>query len=417
MRDHADVSAEYSALRGLVEDSTLAHSTRMTTEMFSSVPRRLIFAAIQELSQKNLKIDPVTIMDRIDSQHQLACQETLAEAISGPGVPANFVAYEAIVCKAWETEQIVQQAKHLAEHPEELDTVLAALTASGGVSRWEYDQSAALEKAFTLLDKMQAGIAGVSTGFPHLDELTQGLMPGRLTVVGGRPSMGKTAFSTALALNAGCPVGFISSEMSVDQITLRILSMLSRVPLSSATRGMSAEEWTKWNRGVADLRETPLMINDRPGITIEEIARQSRKWTYNAGMKLLIIDYCQRLGGNPKKDRTENIRESVQQSKEIARNLDIHVVLLSQVNRGIEVRQDKRPLMSDLDGAGTIEAEADHVVNLYRPWVYDKSYSKSDVEVILAKNRHGPSPETVFAHFDAATTTFSPVEKRNEAPF
>jgi replicative DNA helicase len=104
-------------------------------------------------------------------------------------------------------------------------------------------------------------------------------------------------------------------------------------------------------------------------------------------------------------------------SKEIARNLDIHVILLSQVNRGIEGRPDKRPMMSDLDGAGTIEAEADHVMTLYRPWVYDKSCNKREVEVILAKNRHGPSPETVFADFEGTTTTFSPSDRLNSAPF
>jgi replicative DNA helicase len=222
--------------------------------------------------------------------------------------------------------------------------------------------------------------------------MTQGMVAARLTVVAGRPAMGKTAWVCSAALGSHEPCGIISSEMPKDQLGLRFLSSMSGVSLQDAISHdvpMTKEQWAQWNEAAADFRERVVMINDKPKISIEEIGVQARKWVYSHGIKVLYIDYLQRLGKDPKRDRTENIRHSIESAKEIARNLNIHVVMLSQVARGVELRPDKRPMMSDLDGAGTIEAEADLIVMLYREHVYDKRADPESAELIIPKHRHG----------------------------
>jgi replicative DNA helicase len=412
-----DVDAERSALKGLIYDPTLINTSQLLVEMFTSNERRLIFEALLELNEKNLRIDEVTVLDRLPANIRSACVEELKEIHTGFGASANYPAYEAITLKSHIRRVIIAQGQVLAEDPDALDNALQILTQTGGSSRWEYDQGTALSLATALLDRMQHGTAGAATGFRELDRvLSYGMVPGRLTVIGGRPSMGKTALATSIALSCGVPVGFFSSEMSVAEITLRMISSLSSVPLSVAQGGMDKREWDMWNDGSQLFKKSSIMINDRPGITPAEIARQSRKWVYNNGAKLIVIDYLQRLGGDSRKDRTENIRNAVMQSKEIARAMNIHTILLSQVKREVETRQDKRPMMSDFDGAGTIEAEADHAIAVYRPSVYDNSARKQDAELIVCKNRHGVS-RTIFADFLGEIATFSETTRKNDAPF
>jgi replicative DNA helicase len=220
----------------------------------------------------------------------------------------------------------------------------------------------------------------------------------------------------SFALNSSEPVGFISSEMSVDQITLRILSGMSEVSLNDATRHMTQEQWDKWNAASANFRESPIYINDRPSITPDEIARQTRKWVYNNGIKILIVDYLQRLGGDPRADRVQRIRDAVSICKEISRTLNIHVIALSQVKREVEYRQDKRPCMADFDGASTIESEADAAIALFRPWKYDRTQPPQAAEFIVVKNRHGMEG-TVHVKFQTETVRFLPDHKSNNLPF
>lgn len=417
MHDEAGVSAERSSLKGLVRDPTLINTSQLRVEMFTSIQRRLIFQALQELNEKNLRVDEITLLDRLPSGMRDSCVQEMTLVHAGFGASSNYPAYEAIVLKSHLRRVIREQGRVLAEDPDALDNALQILTQTGGSSRWEYDQGTALGLATELLDRMQQGTAGATTGIRELDRvLSHGLVPGRLTVIGGRPSMGKTALATSIALACGVPVGLFSSEMSVAEITLRMISSLSSVPLSTAQGGMDEREWEMWNDGSRQFRETPILINDRPGINPAEIARQSRKWVYNNGVRLLVIDYLQRLGGDSRKDRTENIRNAVMQAKEIARALNVHVVLLSQVKREVENRQDKRPMMSDFDGAGTIEAEADHAIAVYRPSVYDNAARKQDAELIVCKNRHGIA-RTIFADFIGDIATFTEGARRNDAPF
>jgi replicative DNA helicase len=219
--------------------------------------------------------------------------------------------------------------------------------------------------------------------------------------------MGKTALGARLILNSSDPSALLSSEMAVDQITLRMICSMAGISSRAIRQGMTREELDRWTRSSAEFLESPIYINDRPGITPDEIARQARKWKYHNGVKLVIIDYLQRLGGKPGQDRVERIREAIQAGKEMARQLDIHVVMLSQVSRDVERRDDKRPSMADFDGASTIEAEADHAIMIYRPAVYSNLAPKRLAELLVVKNRHGPIG-TVVADFEPETVNFSP---------
>jgi replicative DNA helicase len=341
---------------------------------------------------------------------------SLVDAVTGPGSPINFDAYQAIILRDHENLAVRKLGKRLAESPEELDDILRELSMSGARSRWEHDQVQSLDAATRMIERMQAGLHGPSTGFKALDKAIQRLVPGRCTMIGGRPSMGKTALASSIALHAGVPIGMISSEMPVDQIAVRWLSQMSGVPIHEAQSGMSQKQWDLWNSASEAFRESPVFINDKPGITPTDIMQQARKWKYNNGIELLIVDYLQNLNA-PGEDRVAQIRVAANLMPQLAKQLDIHVIALSQVKREVENRNDKRPMMSDFDGASTIEAAADHMVAIYRPWVYNKSEPPKVAELSIVKNRHGPVGGTVFADFDPKTTLFSESSERTATPF
>jgi replicative DNA helicase len=409
-------AAELSAIHGVLDDPSLIYGSSLTPEMFTTPARRETWRLMQELANANLRIDEITVRDRAAGSIREEVKFVLVDAVMGPGAPSNFEAYQAIIQRDHSHEEVRKLGERLAEAPEQVDDILRKLSSSGTKSRWEHDQLQSLDAATRLIERMQAGIAGCTTGFKSLDRSIQKLVPGRCTMIGGRPSMGKTALASSIGIHAGVPVGFISSEMPVDQIVVRWLSQMSGVPIHAAQGGMSPQDWDRWNEASAAFRETPAYFNDKPGITPADIWQQARKWKYNNGIELLIVDYIQNLN-SPGEDRVAQIRASANMMPNIAKQLDIHVIALSQVNRDVERRDNKRPMMSDFDGASTIEAAADHMVAMYRPWVYDKSQDPRIAELILVKNRHGPVGGTTFARFEPSTTLFTESQERTATPF
>ena len=413
-RSESGIRAEQSALKCLLDDPSLASSTMLLPEMFTATSRRAIFGAIVDLTNRGLKVDLITVANKLAGGDEMYA--TLEEIDQQAGVPANFVAYERLVYDAHQRDIITEVGLSLQQDPGSVEPALAKLTNLGVQSRWNSGTQEIIEKSTALLERYQNGIAGVTTGIPDLDTLIHGYVPGRLTVVAGRPAMGKTAYICTSALASLEPSAIISSEMPTDQIGLRFLSSLSTLPLTKIQKRLDDKERQLWDSAIDELRSRRIEINDKPHITIDEIATQARQWVYKYGIKVLYIDYLQRLGGDPKQDRTANIRYSISRAKEIARQLDIHVVMLSQVSRSVELRNDKRPMMADLDGAGTIEAESDAIIFLYRGNVYDPTENPRDAELIVKKNRHG-MVGTLPAIFDGSTTTFRPAGKNRQRPW
>lgn len=241
------------------------------------------------------------------------------------------------------------------------------------------------------------GITGVGSGFSKLDEMTCGFQSGDLIIVAARPSMGKTAFALCLARNAalaGNPVAFVSLEMSSEQLVMRILSFDAQVPLSSLRSGnITSDDWISLTAAAAKVSDYPIYIDDSPAQAIFDIKTRARKIFLDKGIKLLIVDYLQLLHINKKfENRHQEVSEISRSLKQIAKELSIPVIALSQLSRGVENRTDKRPLLSDLRDSGALEQDADLILFLYRDVVYNKSTLYPDLaEVIIGKQRNGPT--------------------------
>jgi len=241
-------------------------------------------------------------------------------------------------------------------------------------------------------------VTGVSTGFIDLDRLTAGLQPADLIIVAGRPSMGKTAFALNIAQHVGITgkhgVAIFSLEMSKEQLGLRMLCSEARIDQAKVRTGsIPATAFPELAKAASRLSESHIFIDDTPGLSALELRAKARrlKREREANLGLVIVDYLQLMRGHERADNREQEISSISRSlKALAKELNVPVVALSQLNRQVETRGDKRPIMADLRESGAIEQDADVIGFLYRPILYDKNADEGEAELILAKQRNGP---------------------------
>jgi len=256
-------------------------------------------------------------------------------------------------------------------------------------------------KTIEKLSQSKQAVIGVPTGFTDLDRLTSGLQPSDLIVVAGRPSMGKTAFCMNIAQHVGyldsgtAPVGIFSLEMSKEQLVTRLLSSESEVGQSKLRTGsLSGTDWQRLAQAAGKLCEASIFIDDSPGLTVLELRARARRLKKEHGLSLLIIDYLQLMKGrNSAERREQEISEISRSLKGLAKELDIPVIAISQLNRMVEQREDRRPRLSDLRESGAIEQDADVIIFIYRDEVYNKNdeATKGIAEAIIGKQRNGPT--------------------------
>ena len=258
-----------------------------------------------------------------------------------------------------------------------------------------------------LLDRVQEmadnpnDITGVPTGFHDLDRMTSGLQPGDLVVLAARPSMGKTAFAINIAehvaLNEGLPVAVFSMEMGASQLAVRIVGSIGRVDQGHLRTGkLTDEEWPRLTEAIERLRTVSLHIDETPGLTPSELRANSRRLARQCGkLGLIVVDYLQLMSGSSGSDgdnRATELGEISRGLKMLAKELQCPVIALSQLNRGVEQRTDKRPMMSDLRESGAIEQDADIIMFIYRDDYYNKDSKDPGVaEIIIGKQRNGPT--------------------------
>ena len=247
-------------------------------------------------------------------------------------------------------------------------------------------------------------ITGVATGYSDLDQRLSGLQPSNLVVVGARPSMGKTAFALGIAAHAaatgGVPVLFFSLEMSHLEIAQRVLASEARLDVSKLRNGrLHDSDWTRISSAIGRIDTAPLYIDDNPSITIMDIRAKARRMRSSEGIGLVMIDYLQLMSGRSgAENRQVEISEISRNLKILARELEVPVVAMSQLSRGLESRQDKRPTLEDLRESGAIEQDADVVMFIYRDEVYNPdSPDQGTAEIIIAKHRNGPTGSTHLA--------------------
>ncbi|WP_344734500.1 replicative DNA helicase, partial [Nocardioides fonticola] len=250
----------------------------------------------------------------------------------------------------------------------------------------------------------EAGLYGVPTGFADLDELTNGLHSGQMIIIAARPAMGKSTvaldFCRAASIHNNLTSAFFSLEMTRSEITMRLLSAEAKVPLNHIRNGqMSDEDWNKLARKMGEVSSAPMFIDDSPNMTMMEIRAKARRLKQRHDLKLMVIDYLQLMSSGKKvESRQLEVSEFSRQIKLLAKELEIPIIALSQLNRGPEQRGDKRPMMSDLRESGSIEQDADMVILLHREDVYEKESTRpGEADLIVAKHRNGPTRDITVA--------------------
>ena len=256
-------------------------------------------------------------------------------------------------------------------------------------------------------------ITGVPTGFEKVDDLTSGLQKSELIIIAGRPSMGKTAFALNIAqfasLEGQTPVAIFSLEMSKEQIAFRLLSSEAKVDSQRLRKGFLGEtDWPKLTTAAGRLSEAPLFIDDTPAITVLEMKAKSRRLKADQGLGLIIVDYIQLMrGGSYRDSREQEISEISRSLKSLAKELKVPVIALSQLNRKVEDRTNRRPQMADLRESGAIEEDADVIAFIYRDEAYNKSEDnpeKGTAEIIIGKQRNGPTGTVKLAFLEKFTS-------------
>ncbi|MFD2613561.1 replicative DNA helicase [Paenibacillus gansuensis] len=302
----------------------------------------------------------------------------------------------------------IQKQAHLARNTDDPAQLVASMQAAAQVLA---DQTVK-KSSFRLMSEVaqecfqnienahysgnKGGLTGISAGFADLDKMTSGFQKSDLIIVGARPSVGKTAFALNIAQNVGIrqkeTVAIFSLEMSATQLVTRMMCAEGNIDAHRLRTGMmEADDWEKATMALGSLTDAEIYIDDSPGITVSEIRSKCRQLKKDKGLGLILIDYLQLIQGRGKGDRQQDVSEISRTLKQIARELEVPVIALSQLSRGVEQRQDKRPMMSDLRESGSIEQDADIVAFLYRDDYYNaESEKKNIIEIILAKQRNGP---------------------------
>lgn len=413
--------AEQSVIGGLILDSSAWDQIAETLidNDFYNRPHRLIFRAISDLVGRNLPVDLVTLQEKLASLEQL--EEVggfayIVELAKNTPSAANIKAYADIVRERALIREMITAANEIIEAGYEpqgrsagdlLDDAERRVfnIVENRVQQGEGPQALrdvltkTLDRIETLFNHPHDGITGISTGYTDLDQKTAGLQPADLVVLAARPSMGKTTFGMNLCEHAAMtqdkPVLIFSLEMPAEQIIMRMLASIGRIDQTRIRTGQLAEDdWAKISSTMALLLDKgKLFIDDSPGLTPNELrARARRIAREHGGISMIMVDYLQLMRvPNLSENRTLEISEISRSLKAIAKELQCPVVALSQLNRGLEQRSDKRPINSDLRESGAIEQDADLILFIYRDEVYhDDSPDKGTAEIIIGKQRNGP---------------------------
>ncbi|CAM2789848.1 Replicative DNA helicase [Legionella steigerwaltii] len=414
------VEAEQSIIGGLMLDNEVWDkvSNKLCETDFYRTEHRILFRAISSLVKKDQPFDVVTLLDALKSHNELddaGGEAYLFELANNTPSVANVSAYADIVREKSVQRQLIHVATEIADSaynpggrqvPELLDMaetkVFAIGEQTGGDGGPENIKSIlvrAVEKIDALYHNGDA-ITGLATGLSDLDEMTSGLQPSDLVIVAGRPSMGKTTLVMNMAehaaIKSGKPVLVFSMEMPADSLAMRMMSSLGRIDQHKIRTGkLDDDDWPRVTSAVHMLSEAPLFIDDTPALSPGEMRARARRLAKDQGsnLGLIVVDYLQlmKVPGFSADNRTAEISEISRSLKSLAKELQVPVIALSQLNRSLEQRSDKRPVMSDLRESGAIEQDADLICFIYRDEVYNEdSPDKGTAEIIVAKQRNGP---------------------------
>jgi replicative DNA helicase len=407
--------AETSVLGAIIMEPDLIKDCPLKPAHFSPGRHSNLFYTMLDMDAKGIPVDLVTIVERVGKKiDKIGGVSYMAEIAGSVPTTANFNYYCGIIIEHYQKRQAIEIANKLklaATDGNALEAIQEGVNElmaveDSGTDDDDGDLKDALVDMYEDVENATGEITGIPTGFNELDRMTGGYKGGQLIIVGARPSMGKTAYAINKAINAaanptnpkGDVTAIFSLEMAKKELLKRGAATIGNIDaqrMKTAGLSFTSEDWSKLTHAMGFLSNSDMKIFDRAGVDVNYIWSKCRKLKrrYEGRRIMVIIDYLQLIVGAKKHggNRTAEIGEISRMLKHMARELDIVVVALSQLSRGVEQRQDKRPMMSDLRESGQIEQDADIIQFLYRDDYYDKeSEAKNIVEVIVAKHRDGP---------------------------
>ena len=426
-----NVEAEQSLLGGILIDPEAVNKIVdvVSPEDFYRGDHKRLFELILDLYDRNDPIDIITVSSLARDKgviEKIGGNTYLNTLVDSMPTSANIVQYAKMVREKSLLRRLMLAATQIVEKGYEVDVDVedymdVAEQAIFQIAEKKFRPSfypikdLVMENVKTierLCEKKQA-VTGVATGYVEIDRMTGGLQPSDLIIVAGRPSMGKTSFCLNIALNVAInngvstPVGIFSLEMSKEQLVMRFLSSEAEVEFSKLRSGMVRDtEWPKLSKAAGRLYEAPIFIDDAPALSVLDLRARARRLKKEHDLGILVIDYLQLMRGRTGSlDRREQeISEISRSLKALAKELDIPVVAISQLNRMVEQRDNKRPRLADLRESGAIEQDADVIMFIYRDEVYHKdSKAAGTAEIIIGKQRNGPIGDVVLTFRDKFT--------------
>lgn len=404
-----NISAEQELLGGILNTPNLLVDIIgvVKPEDFYQTRHKIIFRAIEELFSNNIKIDPVTLADKLKNMLTEIGGITYISQLAGSSIGRNVKEYAKIIKEKSNKRKLIRAAKELMEScykDEEAATELVSKTEEE-LFKVSLNKENKMEAFNTVLESTISnienicnngtnGVTGIDTGFKDLNCMTGGLQKQNLIILAARPSMGKTTLAVNIGTNISKDkvVAVFSLEMSKEELARKVLSSSTHIDLIKINTGVLKDtDWECIAKASGPLASRKLFIDDTAGITVNEIKAKCKKIKIQYGLSVVIIDYLQLIKGTSRGDnRVQEISQISRELKQLAKELDVSVIALSQLSRAPEVRTNHRPILSDLRESGSIEQDADIVMFLYRDEYYNKeSEEKNIAECIFAKNRSG----------------------------
>ncbi|EGL18186.1 replicative DNA helicase [Paenibacillus chitinolyticus] len=410
-----NIEAEQAVLGAILldSDSLITAMERMSPDDFYRPAHQHIFEAMIELAEEDEPVDLVTLTARLQNKQQLeeiGGVAYLSELANAVPTAANIDYYGQIVEEKSLLRRLIRTASQIVSDGYASADDVGMMLNDAEARILEISQRRASNGFISIRDVLmevferveflyshKGGSTGIPSGFNDLDKMTSGFQRSDLIIVAARPSVGKTAFALNIAQNVGVrakeTVAIFSLEMGAAQLVQRMICAEANVDATRLRSGfLEGDDWEKLTMAIGSLSEADIYIDDSPSVTVADIRAKCRRLKQEKGLGMILIDYLQLIQGRGKGDnRQQEVSEISRTLKQIARELNVPVIALSQLSRGVEQRQDKRPMMSDLRESGSIEQDADIVAFLYRDDYYDKeSEKKNIIEIIIAKQRNGP---------------------------
>ena len=408
-----DVQAEVSVLGSLLlnnETIDVVGPVLKAGSFFSTTHQR-IYSAVLALHKRERAVDIVTLREELERSGEIDAVgglEYLSSLVDAVPAAANAEFYAEIVCEKAITRNLLGAAREIfdaaavpgSRSRELLDEAQAKIfrIAEEGTRSAVVPIEEVLKDTFARIDKARTRegmLTGLATGFHDLDEITSGLQDGELIIVAGRPSMGKTTISLNILAHVGIqlhePAVIFSLEMSREQLARNMLCSHAKIDSHRLRRGRLGDDLSKLSRVVGPLSDAPIFIDDSPGLTPFELRAKVRRLKANGRCRLVVVDYLQLMGGSSAENRQVEISNISRSLKGLAREMNIPVIAVSQLNRQVETRDDRRPRMADLRESGSLEQDADVVALLHRPAYYTHDKDDHSAELIIAKQRNGPT--------------------------